>query len=262
MSDVVLLERVAATQVVTIHRPESRNALTRAVLRELGAAMSAAAADPAVRCVVLAGAGGHFCAGADLRQTIVEDPAMMDHLEEYMDDFHGLIRGIVRCEKPVIARMEGAAVGFGADLALACDLRVAAAGAYVQEKFVRLGLMPDGGGSFWLPRLVGTARAMQMILFAEKVDAAELERLGVVMRVVPPEDVHEATLGVARRIEAGPPLAHAAIKRALYANLGGGGIEDALRREREEQLKLLRSSDLMEGVAAWMQKREPEFQGR
>ena len=120
--------------------------------------------------------------------------------------------------------------------------------------------MPDGGGTFWLPRLVGTARAMQMMLLAERVDAAELHRLGVVATVVDAEGLREATLAMARKIEVGPPLAFAAIKRSLYASWGS--IEDALRRERTEQLKLLRSADSLEGVAAWMQKREPAFRGQ
>jgi enoyl-CoA hydratase/carnithine racemase len=243
-----------------MNRPEARNALTRAVITGVTKAFDEASRDASVRCVVLAGAGGHFCAGADLRQNFAEDPQMMDHLEQYMDEFHALVRSIVRCEKPTIAMMDGAAVGFGADLAFACDLRVAASRAYAQEKFVKIGLMPDGGGTFWLPRLVGTARAMQMILLAEKVDAPELKALGVVARVVEAEALRDAVLEVARVLEAGPPLAHAAIKRALYASWGS--VEDALRRERDEQLKLLRSQDVMEGVMAWMQKREPIFKGQ
>jgi enoyl-CoA hydratase/carnithine racemase len=177
-----------------------------------------------------------------------------------MDDFHGLIKSVVRCDKPTIAMMDGGAVGFGADLAFACDLRVASTRAYAQEKFVKIGLMPDGGGTFWLPRLVGTSRAMQMILLADKVDAEELHRLGVVARVTPPEDLPEATLALARQIEAGPPLALAAAKRSIYASWGS--FEEALFRERTEQLKLLRSADSFEGVAAWMQKREPSFRGQ
>jgi enoyl-CoA hydratase/carnithine racemase len=156
--------------------------------------------------------------------------------------------------------MDGAAVGFGADLAFACDLRVASIRAYVQEKFVRIGLMPDGGGTFWLPRLVGTARAMRMILLAEKVDATQLAELGVVVRVVDTSALREATLAVARDIEAGPPLAFAAIKRTLYASWGD--IESALARERREQIALLKSADVREGVMAWMQKRDPRFEGR
>src|SRR5260370_15588984 len=201
MSEVVLVETIAATRLVTINRPEARNALTRAVVTGVRDAMWAASRDPAVRCTVLAGAGGHFCAGADLRQRFMDDPALLDHLDAYMAEFHDLVKSIVRCDKPTIAMMDGAAVGFGADLAFACDLPVASSRAYAQEKFVKIGLMPDGGGTFWLPRLVGTARAMQMILLAEKVDATELQRLGVVARVVEAEALREATLAMAREIE-------------------------------------------------------------
>jgi 2-(1,2-epoxy-1,2-dihydrophenyl)acetyl-CoA isomerase len=260
VGDVVLVETVGATRVVSINRPEARNALTRAVIAGVVDAMKAASGDATVRCVVLTGTGGHFCAGADLRQNIADDPQLFEHMDAYMDEFHGLVRSIVRCEKPTIAMMDGAAVGFGADVAFACDLRVASERAYAQEKFVKIGLMPDGGGTFWLPRLVGTAKAMQMILLAEKVEAAELGRLGVVARVVAPDRLRETTLAVAAEIAAGPPLAFAAIKRAVYASWGS--VEDALRREREEQLKLLRSADAMEGVMAWVQKREPRFEGK
>jgi 2-(1,2-epoxy-1,2-dihydrophenyl)acetyl-CoA isomerase len=256
----VLVETTGATRLVIINRPAARNALTREVLATLREAIDAASADPAIRCVILGGAGGHFCAGADLRQNMLEDPQFTDHLEVYMDAFHGLIKGIVRCSKPTIAMMDGASVGFGADLALSCDLRVASTRAFAQEKFVSVGLMPDGGGTFWLPRLVGTAKAMQMILLAERIDGPELHRLGVVAQVVDAAILKEAALEMARRIEAGPPLAFAAIKRALYASQGS--IDDALRREREEQLRLLRSADVMEGVTAWMQKRPPRFEGK
>jgi len=159
MSEEVRVQRDGKTSVIVINRPEARNALTRGVVDALAKAFDAATADADVRCVVLTGEGGHFCAGADLRRTMMEDPDMMSHLEEYMDAFHAVVRALVRCPKPTIASLDGAAVGFGADLALACDLRVAATTAYVQEKFVGIGLMPDGGGTFWLPRLVGTARA-------------------------------------------------------------------------------------------------------
>jgi enoyl-CoA hydratase/carnithine racemase len=260
MGEEVSVDAVGATRVVTIRRAHARNALTRDVLRKMTAAIDAAGGDPAVRCVVVAGEGDHFCAGADLRQSFIDDPHLLEHVEVYMDDFHGLIRSLVRCEKPTIARMDGAAVGFGADLAFACDLRVVSTRAYAQEKFVRIGMMPDGGGTFWLPRLLGTARAMQMILLADRVEAAELHRLGVAVEMVAPEALSSTVTAIARRIESGPPLAHAAIKKALYASLGD--LDAALRREREGQLALLRSRDVMEGVAAWMEKREPSFEVR
>jgi 2-(1,2-epoxy-1,2-dihydrophenyl)acetyl-CoA isomerase len=255
----VTVERTGRTSIVAIHRPEARNAITLGVIGGVRSALQAASADAGIRCVVLTGAGEHFCSGADLRKNMADDPELLDHLEMYMDEFHSLIHAVVRCSKVTIAAMDGCAVGFGADLALACDLRVATTRAFVQEKFVSIGLMPDGGGSFWLPRLVGTARAMKMVLLAEKVAAPELEALGVVAEVVAPESLREAALALARRIEEGPPLAHAAIKRAVYANLGP--IEEALRRERDEQLKLLRSADAMEGIMAWVQKRPPVFRG-
>jgi 2-(1,2-epoxy-1,2-dihydrophenyl)acetyl-CoA isomerase len=256
----VLSERIGRTSVITIHRPEARNALTRETIRGIKDAFDRAAGDREVRAVVLTGAGGHFCAGADLRKSFEQDPDLLANLEAVMDDYHAVIKAIVHCPKPSIASLDGAAVGFGADLAFACDLRVASEAAYVQEKFVKIGLMPVGGGTFWLPRLVGTARAMQMILLAQKLEAPQLLALGLVVKVVPSVGLREATLALAREIEAGPPLAFAAIKAAVVASWGS--LEEALRREREGQLKLLRSADAMEGIAAWMQKRAPSFEGK
>lgn len=256
----VQVETSGRTAVITLNRPKSRNALTRSVIERVTAAVDSAATDDGVRCVVLTGAGGHFCSGADLRGTIASDPDFFDHLETYMDMFHGVIRALVRCPKPTIAAVDGCAVGFGADMALACDLRVATTAAYVQEKFVDIGLMPDGGGTFWLPRLVGTARAMKAILLSDKLDAGQLDALGVLTECVAPQQLMAATMSLAQRLEKGPPLAYAAAKASIYAGLGD--LEGALRREREGQLRLLRSKDLMEGVMAWSQKREPDFKGQ
>ena len=255
----VTVEDTGRTRIVTLNRPEARNALTRGVIQGLTTAFVEAAANAEIRCVVLTGAGGHFCSGADLRRNLMEDPDMMDKLDVVMDSYHALIRSVVRCPKPTVAMLEGAAVGFGADLALACDLRVASTTAYVQEKFVKIGLMPDGGGTFWLPRLVGTARAMQMILLAQKLEAAELLSLGLVVKVVAPAEIRAAAMDVARELENGPPLAYAAIKSALYASWGD--LEGALRREREGQLRLLKTNDVIEGIMAWSQKRDPQFKG-
>jgi enoyl-CoA hydratase/carnithine racemase len=260
MSQEVLVEKSGRTLTVTINRPEARNSLTKPVVERLASAFADAASDEAVRCVVLTGAGGHFCAGADLRRTFAEDPDIMDHLDAYMDAFHAVVRAIVRCPKPTIAAIDGAAVGFGADMALACDLRIATTAAYVQEKFVNIGLMPDGGGTFWLPRLLGTARAMRAILLADKLESKELDALGLLVAVVAPDQLKAATAALAQRIEAGPPLAYAAVKSALYASWGE--LEGALRREREGQLRLLKTQDCIEGVMAWAQKRAPDFKGQ
>jgi len=255
----VLFEREAQALCITLNRPTARNALTQDVVRLVTGALESAATDASVRVVVLTGAGGHFCAGADLRKTFEDDPDLLDHLGPYMSEYHALIRAIVRCPKPTLAVLDGASVGFGADLALACDLRVASSRAYLEERFVKIGLMPDGGGTFWLPRLVGTARAMQMMMLAERLDAETMRELGLVISVSAPDALGSAARAVAGRLAKGPPLAFAAIKSAVYASWGD--LEEALRRERESQLLLLRSKDAMEGIASFLQKREPCFEG-
>ncbi len=254
----VLVEQVSRTRIVTINRPEARNSLTRGVLAGMRDAIETAGS-AGIRCVVITGAAGNFCAGADLKKNIQDNPSLFDNLETYISEYHAVIKAIVACKCPTIAMVDGAAVGFGADIALSCDLRVVSDNAYVQEKFVNIGLMPDGGGTFWLPRLVGTARAMKMILLGEKVTASELKELHIAAEMVPPNELRAATMKLAQAIEAGPPLAFEQIRRALYGSLGD--IDAALKREFDGQLKLLRSSDAMEGVAAWMQKRAPEFTG-
>lgn len=260
MSDEVTLHVAARVATITLDRPEARNALTKGVLVAVAAAFERAGADEGVRVVVLGGAGGHFCAGADLRRTFAEEPDLMNKLDEYLDLYHAVIRAIVRCPKPTIARLDGCAVGFGADMALACDLRVATDEGYVQEKFVRIGLMPDGGGTFWLPRLVGTARALKALYLAEKLDAKALDELGLLASVGPRATLEERTAALATELAAGPPMAYARLKAAVYASLGD--LEGALARERAGQLELLRSEDCLEGIAAWAQKREPDFKGR
>lgn len=256
----VLVETTGRTRTITLKRPESRNALTRVVVLELAKAFQEAGADEAIRCVVMTGAGGHFCAGADLRRAFVEDPNLLDNLDVTMDAYHSLIRAIVRCPKPTIAAMDGCAVGFGADIALACDLRIATTNAYLQEKFVAIGLMPDGGGTFWLPRLVGTARALRAMMLAEKLDGHTLDELGLLVALVEPGELAQKTRELSLRIENGPPLAYAALKKAVYDSLGD--LEAALMRERESQIRLLKSQDVIEGVMAWTQKREPDFKGQ
>jgi 2-(1,2-epoxy-1,2-dihydrophenyl)acetyl-CoA isomerase len=254
------IERIGKTALLALARPEARNALTKGLITGLTEAVNSAVADADVRCIVLTGDGENFCAGADLRRTFAEDPQILDKLDQYMDMYHALIKAIVGSTKPVVCMLDGCAVGFGADLALACDLRVVTPRAYIQEKFVKIGLMPDGGGTFWLPRLVGTARAMKMILLAEKIEGQTLFDLGIASHIAAPANLRETTLAVARELESGPPLAYAEIRRAVYGSWGS--LDDALRREREGQLKLLKSSDVMEGVMSWSQKRDPVFQGK
>ncbi len=260
--DVLLIDRDGPVTVLTLNRPRARNALDRALLLALSEGIQAAAADPGARAVVLTGAGGAFCAGADLKAAMAGgDGNPFEQLDATLDAYHGVIRGIVSAPKPVVAAVDGGAVGFGCDLALACDLRVLTTEAFLQEKFVKIGLMPDGGGTFWLPRLVGLGRALEMMLLGEPVPAEEARAMGLANRVVPVPLLLAEAKKLAHQLAKGPPLAYAEIKRAVRAGLGGT-IDEALALEKKGQTRCLTSSDCLEGVAAWMQKREPSFEGR
>lgn len=251
----------AGVRWLALNRPESKNGLTEALNASLIAAFDASAVDPAVRCVVLTGKGGSFCSGADLRAA-AESVGAFENLERHLrESFHGLIRALRRLEKPVVALIDGAAVGFGCDLALACDLRLGTERARLGEVFVKRGLMPDGGGTFMLPRMVGLGKALELMFTGDAILAEELLRLGLLNRILPATDAVAETWALGKRLAKGPPLAYARIKRAVYAGLEGS-FDDALEREARGQLELLRSPDFFEGVAAFFQKREPNFTGR
>ena len=254
----LLTEVRDAVALLTLNRPETRNALNRELVLALGEALGQVASNENVRAVLLQGSGGSFCSGADLRAAMSEGNV---DFEARINEFHALIHGIVSAPKPFVAAIEGPAVGFGADLALACDLRVISSTGYLQEKFVKIGLMPDGGGTFWLPRLVGMGRALEYLMLGTRIDAALCLELGLVNRRVEPERLEATALELATELAAGPPLALAQIRHAVRESFKGD-IFDALEREKREQQKLLVSNDAIEGVMAWLQRRAPEFKGR
>jgi 2-(1,2-epoxy-1,2-dihydrophenyl)acetyl-CoA isomerase len=258
MESVLLVEREGPVATLIMNRPQTKHALDPELLRALADGLAEVAADASVRAVVLTGAGDAFCSGADLKGALRDLEEGAD-LGPRISQFHALIREIVYAPKPFIAALRGPAVGFGADLALACDLRVFAPDAYIQEKFVAIGLMPDGGGSFWLPRLVGIGRALEYLLLGTRIDAALAVNLGLANRVA--EDPRAEAQALAATLAAGPPLALAAIKSAVRQS-AGGGIEAALEREKLGQAALLGSRDFREGVAAWSAKRSPNFSGQ
>jgi len=258
MESVLLVEREGPVATLIMNRPKTKNALDPELLEALGAGLSEVAADDSVRAVILTGAGDAFCSGADLKGALGDLEAAAD-LGPRIEKFHALIRAIVQAPKPFIAAVRGPAVGFGADLALACDLRVLAEDAYIQEKFVAIGLMPDGGGSFWLPRLVGLGRALEFLLLGTRIDAALALSLGLANRVA--DDERAEARALAKTLAAGPPLALAAIKAAVRDS-ANSAIDAALEREKRGQTALLASQDFREGVAAWSTKRAPKFQGK
>lgn len=246
-----------AVRTLVIDRPESRNGLTVALVY----AMRDAVREAPGRVIVVTGANGAFCSGLDLKDAMARGIAPGPELERDLHEgFHGLIKALVESDCPTIAAVDGAAAGFGCDLALACDLRVVSERAKFGEIFVKRGLMPDGGGTWTLPRIVGVAKALELFYTGDLVDAETAVRLGLANQLVPASELADRTAALAKRIADGPPLVHRLVKRAVYAGLAGD-LTEALDREATGQLQLLGSADFREGVTAFLQKRDPRFQG-
>jgi 2-(1,2-epoxy-1,2-dihydrophenyl)acetyl-CoA isomerase len=253
-------ERRDAVATITLNRPGARNALDIVMRRELIAALDEVEADVAARVLILTGAGGHFCAGGDVktmrekRHTAAEGRARVELL-------NAMVRRLVDCPKPTIAMVDGYAVGAGSNLALCCDLIVASDRAKFGELFWKIGLVPDGGGTWLLPRVVGLARAKELIFTADVIDAAEALRIGLVNRVVPVAELEAATRALAEKIAAGPPavlrMAKHMVNRAATSDLAA-----ALDLEAFSQGLAIASEDHQEGLRAFFEKRPPRFTGR
>lgn len=240
---------------LTMDRPETLNALDRALKEELLAAFRSAGRDPSVRAVVLTGGGRAFCSGQDLGEADVQGAAIGHEVRER---YIPLVRAMRRLEKPLIAAVNGVAAGAGLALATACDLRVAADSASFICAFGRIGLVPDSGLTWLLPRLVGPGWAARMILTTDPIDAATAQRIGLVEQLVPAgrlaAEVHE----LAARLAAGAPLAQGLAKRALdFAETSD--LEGALEFEAQLQTAAGRSDDFVEGVTAFREKRPTRF---
>ena len=259
----LLIDQDQSVRRLTLNRPQSKNGLTMELNAALIEALDDAGGDASVRAVLLCGAGGSFCSGLDLKAAVelvqsFHNGQGSTSNEERMDKyFHGLIRAVRRVDKPVVAFLDGMAAGFGCDLALACDLRYGTSRAALAELFVRRGLMPDGGGTYTLPRLVGVGKALELMFLGETVSAEEAQRLGLLNRIVQAE---AELWTLMHRLAAGPPLVLRAIKQAVYRGLEGS-MDSALAFELTTQNKLLRSNDCGEGMTAFFMKRPPEFTG-
>jgi 2-(1,2-epoxy-1,2-dihydrophenyl)acetyl-CoA isomerase len=246
---------------LTLNRPDTLNAWTTAFGRELRAVVEGEAADPSVRTVLVTGAGRGFSSGADLKAGFESaDDGMPDVRRELHDVYHPIIAGVRRLEKPVVAAVNGPAVGIGASLAFACDLVLAAQSAFFGLAFVNIGLMPDGGSTLFVPAAVGKARAFQMALLGERVPAERALEWGLVNSVHPDDRLMDEANALAERLAAGPTRSYASSKRALNRMLYPD-LEGQLELEAELQHALARTSDFAEGVAAFVEKRDPAFQG-
>ncbi len=246
-------------RTLTLNRPAALNACTGAMLVQLREALEAAAADAEVRCVVVSGAGRAFCAGQDLNDPLVATGKDLGHM--LSDYYNPLLRVLHELPVPSIAAVNGVAAGSGANLALSCDFVLAAESASFIQAFTRIGLAPDSGGTWVLPRLVGRARALELMLLGDKLPAARAEALGLIYRCVPGEELAQQTLELAARLAQMPSRALAATRRAVD-HAGLMGLEEALRSEAVLQSQLGFSGDYAEGVAAFAQKRSPRFKDR
>jgi 2-(1,2-epoxy-1,2-dihydrophenyl)acetyl-CoA isomerase len=247
----------AGVRTLTLDRPDALNALDRELKAVLLAALRAASRERAVRAVVLTGAGRAFCAGQDLRDRGPGAPSLAVELRER---YIPIIEAIRHLEKPVVAAVNGVAAGAGFSLALACDLRVMAETATFISAFGRIGLVPDSGLSWFLPRLVGPARAAEIVYTADAVDAATAERIGLVNRVVPSDACVPEAQALAGRLAEGAPIALGLAKRALAYALEHD-LSDSLAFEADLQGIAGRSTDHAEGMAAFAEKRPARFTG-
>lgn len=248
---------------ITLNRPERLNAWNEAFGHELKQVITEEAVDPSVRAVLITGAGRAFSSGADLKEMgagdILEDgrPDVKGRLHGL---YHPIILGVRRMEKPVVAAVNGPAVGIGASLALACDLILAAESAYFGLAFVNIGLMPDGGSTAFVPATAGKARAFELALLGERVDAARALDWGLVNKVYPDDQLLPEAEALVTRLAAGPTRSYAGSKRALN-RMVYGDIDAQLDLEADIQHQLARTDDFVEGVQAFVEKREASFKG-
>ncbi|GGH62819.1 enoyl-CoA hydratase [Frigidibacter albus] len=275
MSDVLLTELVDGVMTITLNRPEVRNALNQPLFLRLTRAIEDAGDDPDVRCVVIAGAGVAFCGGGDLNSKGVADPDFpinakqsreegwptaemrSDRLSRYGQAFYRLhVMG-----KPTIARLQGSVVGAGLSLALACDFRIAAEDTKIITGFVDVGYSGDCGISYYLPLIVGPARARELLLLSPKLTAAEAAAMQLVTRAVPAAELDAEVGALARRLAGGPTIAYRYIKRNL-ALAEQANFHEVLEAETITQRMAANSEDHKEAVTAFREKRKPVFQGR
>ncbi len=260
-NDELLYEVKDRVATLTLNRADKLNAFTGPMIDRWAASLTEAQRDPDVNVVVVTGAGRAFCSGGDVARMDQGEPTPLDHKNMLWENIHRVPKALDAMDKPVIAMINGLAVGAGMGMAVMCDVRIASSEARFSTGYVRVGLVPGDGDTYFLPRLVGTAKALELLWTADFVDAAEAERLGIVNRVVPAETLAEETYALARRIADGPQIPIRMIKRLVY---------QSLRLDLRTHLDLVSShmavvrptEDHREGVRAFKEKRPAKFKGR
>ena len=259
MSDVVLSSRDGGVLTLTLNRPEALNALNREMTQALRTAIDAAARDSDLGAIVLTGAGRAFCAGADLKAVTARGTGGETDLgADLRSNYAPLIRAMRACPKPIIAALNGTAAGAGLSLALACDLRLTAAGAQLIVVFVRVGLVPDAGSLFFLTRMLGLSKATELAITGDPLSADDAHRLGLISAVVPPDQLMAAALERARQLAQGPRQTYALIKAGIERALDLD-LEQTLELEAQLQALAGRTPDAQEAIQAFLEKRKPVF---
>jgi 2-(1,2-epoxy-1,2-dihydrophenyl)acetyl-CoA isomerase len=258
----VLVSLEAGVLTLTLNRPEKLNAFNPEMHQALREVLQRAADEAEVRAVVLTGAGRGFCAGQDLSERDVSaGAAPIDLSVSLASNYNPLVRRLRALPKPIVCAVNGVAAGAGANIALACDMVLAARSARFVQAFSRIGLVPDSGGTYFLPRLVGTARAMGLALLAEKLSAEQAEQWGLIWKAVDDDRLAAEAAALAQRLAKGPTKGYGLLKRALYAS-GENSLDAQLDLERDLQREAGSSEDYREGVRAFKEKREPRFGGQ
>ncbi len=260
--DPILFNLADGVATITLSRPDKLNAINEAMHAALAAAFDRIEADPTIRALLLTGAGRAFSAGQDLGDRVMGEGDAPPDLGATLDRLYNpLIRRLRALDRPVVCAVNGVAAGAGANLALACDLVLAARSAQFIQAFCRLGLVPDSGGSYILPRLVGSARAMGLALLGEPLPAERAEAWGLIWRVVDDERLLDEARALARHLATQPTRGLALIKRALQMS-AANSLDQQLDLERDLQRQAGRTEDYREGVRAFLAKRPPAFKGR
>ena len=255
----VLVERAEGIGTLTLNRPEKLNAFAGRMRQEVADALDRLEKDDSVRVIVITGAGRGFCAGGDVAYMAdLVERRDIEAMAALVDAGRHVVTTIRQSRKPVIASVNGVAAGGGANLALACDIRIASDRASLGQTFNRIGLHPDWGGTYFLPRLVGPAKALELVWLAEMVDARECERLGLFNRVVPHSTLADATYSWARSLAHKPALALSLAKRAIYESLDRS-LPEMLDYELDAQMRCFESGDASEGIRAFTEKRTAKF---
>ena len=261
MSD-ILLEQADGYVVLTLNRPEKLNSFTAAMHAEMRTALETIGKTPETRALIITGAGRGFCAGQDLEQRNMSPGAAPPDLGHTIGEYYNpLVRALRALPLPVIAAVNGVAAGAGANIALACDFVIAAKSASFVQAFCKIGLIPDSGGTYWLPRLVGDARARALAMLGEKLSAEKAADWGLIWRAVDDADLLPEARKLAAHFATAPTLGIAAIKHALQES-ANSTLDTQLDLERDIQRKLGVSDDYREGVKAFIEKRAPQFKGR